>query len=87
MNKSTRIFLTYSAAALVAIAGIGFLTYQVCALVPLPDTLEYLLRPVALAVLPLLGLSLVIQIVGDPLAWRVMRMLRCKERLAGDSSI
>lgn len=87
MNKSTWIFLTYSAAALVAIAGSSFLTDQVWEWLPHPDTLEYVLRPVALVLLPLVGLTLVMQIVGDPLAWRVMRMLRRKERLAGDSSI
>ena len=86
MNKSSRIFLTYSVAALLAIVGVSFLTYQAWEWLPLPDTLEYKLRPVALVVLPLLGLSLVVQIVSDPLAWRVMRMLRRKERLAGDFS-
>lgn len=86
MHKSARIFLTYSAMALIAAVAISFLTYQVWESHPLPNTLEHELRLVALAALPLLGLSLVIQIVGDPLAWRVIRMLRRKERLAGASS-
>lgn len=86
MHKSTRIFLTYSATALIVIAAISFLTYQAWESHPLPDTLEHDLRLVALAVLPLLGLSLVIQVVGDPLVWRVIRMLRWKEQHAGASS-
>lgn len=86
MRKSSRIFLTYSATALIVIASISFLTYQAWESRPLPDTLEHALRLVALAALPLLGLSLVIQIVGDPLVWRVIRMLRCKESLAGASA-
>ena len=87
MNKSSRIFLTYSVAALLAVVGVSVLTYQAWEWRPRSDTLEYELRLVALAVLPLLGLSLIVQIVGDPLAWRVMRMLRRRERLAGGLSI
>lgn len=72
--------------ALIAVAGICFLTYQAWESHPRPDTLAHELRLVALAILPLLGLSLVLQIAGDPLAWRVLRILRRKERLARASA-
>lgn len=40
-----------------------------------------------LLILPLFGLSQPIQVAIDPLAWRLIRMLRRKERLPGASSI
>lgn len=87
MQKSTRMFLTYSTAALIVVAAISFLTYLAAReWHPRPDTLEHEFRLVALALLPLSGLSLAFQIAGDPLAWRVIRMLRLKERRAGASS-
>lgn len=87
MHKSTRILLTYSVMALIAIVAISFLTYQAWEWQPPSDTLAHEMRLVALALLPLAGLSLVIQIVGDPLAWRVVRMLRRKERIVGASAV
>lgn len=86
MHQSTRMFLTYSATALIVIAAISFLTYQTWEWQPAPDALEHELRLLALAVLPLAGLALIIQIACDPLVWRVIRILRWKERLAGGAS-
>lgn len=86
MHPPTRISLTYAAIALIMVAASSFLAYQVWAWQPAPDTLGHELRLVALIMLPLLGLSQAIQIACDPLAWRVIRMLRRKERLAGAPS-
>lgn len=86
MHPSTRISLTYAVIALIMAAATSFLAYQVWEWQPAPDTLGHELRLVALVILPLVGLSQVIQIAGDPLAWRLIRMLRRKERLAGASS-
>jgi hypothetical protein len=46
---------------------------------PWPGTLEEALRPFLLTVLPVIGLSMIIQAIFDPLAWRVVRRLRLKE--------
>ena len=86
MHKSTRISLTYTVIALIMAAATSFLAYQVWVWQPAPDALGHELRLVALVILPLLGLSQAIQVACDPLAWRVIRMLRRKERLAGASS-
>lgn len=87
MQKSTRIFLTYSTTALIVVAASSLLTYMAAwEWHPRPDTLEHEFRLLALAGIPLLGLSLVCQLAGDPLVWRVIRMLRFRERLAGASS-
>lgn len=82
MHKSARILLIYIAAMLSAIAASGFLTYQIWVWQSPFHTLGHELRPIALILIPLAGLGLAIQIAVDPLAWRVVRMLRSKERHA-----
>lgn len=82
MRRSTIIAATYSVMALVMAVGSSFLIYQAWVWQPAPDTMEHELRLVALCALPLVGLSLVVQVVCDPLAWRVRRLLRRKEHLA-----
>jgi len=86
MHKSSRILLIYSASALIATAASCVLTYLVWEWQVIPNTLEQVIRPVALIAIPILGLSLVVQIVGDPLAWRVVRMQRRKEHPIAASS-
>lgn len=79
MESSTKIILTYSMLAVVMAAAISFLTYQVYMWQPPPDTMAEVLRPWALAILPLAGLSQILQTVFHPLAIRVIRMQRRKE--------
>lgn len=86
MHKSTKILLTYFAAALSVAAATSVLTFLVWESSPYPNTLGYEMRLLALTVLPLVGLSLVAQIAGDRLVWRVIRTLRRKELLASGSS-
>lgn len=78
--------MVYLATALLAVACTSFLAYQAWEWQPPMNTLASEIRPLALVIIPLYGLALVVQISSHPLAWRVIRMLRRKERLAGGSA-
>lgn len=86
MTQSTRIAITYATIALIMAVSTGFLAYEAWEWQPPPNTMAHDMRLVALIMLPLLGLSQAIQITCDPLAWRVIRMLRRKERQLASSS-
>lgn len=86
MIQSTKIALTYATIALIMAVATGFLVYEAWEWQPPPNTMAHDMRLVALIMLPLLGLSQVIQITCDPLAWRVILMLRRKERQIAPSS-
>lgn len=79
MCKSTRILITYAAAAIIAGLCGGYLLYALFSWQPPPNTLAEQLRPVAFCVVALWLLSLLSQMLMDPLGWRVVRMLRRRE--------
>lgn len=83
MNKSNQIIITYAVIVLLMVGALAYLEYQVWMYQPGPlQTLGDLLRPVVLILLPLAACSLVVQMFCDPLTYRVIRMLRYKERQA-----
>jgi hypothetical protein len=79
MRASTRISIAYSGMGLALASLTGVLAYLLWIYEPMPETLEELLKPVGLVFLLLVGLTQAGLVFADPLARRVVRMLRHKD--------
>ena len=79
MQPSTRIIVAYTLAAFVMAGCIAWLEWTAYLWRPWSGTLEEVLRPFVLIGLPAIGLSMFVQTIFDPLAWRVVRRLRRTE--------
>jgi len=78
MRTSTRISLTYKFLACVSLSLTSLLAYIIWSYQPVPDTLGEALQPFGIGASLLAGITQAYLTVADPLARRVVRMLRYK---------
>jgi type IV secretory pathway TrbL component len=78
VRTSTRIILTYRVLGTAFVGLSAALAYLLWTYQPVPNTLEEALRPFGIVFVSLFGLSMAVWTLTDPLARRVVRVLRHK---------